>query len=61
MFRLQIETGNAAFHEDGAGEISRILENVAERVKNGDHTGIVRDVNGNTVGSFELEIDSSEE
>ncbi|USN14348.1 hypothetical protein KABACHOK_05350 [Brevundimonas phage vB_BpoS-Kabachok] len=55
MFKLEIETGNAAFDDgDKAYEIARILRALADRVENGDEAGSVRDVNGNKVGSFDV-------
>lgn len=54
MFKLEIETGNAAFDDEGAAyEIARILRALADRIENGDSAGSVRDVNGNKVGHFE--------
>jgi hypothetical protein len=60
MLSLNIETGNAAFDADGGGlnaESARILRHVADRVEAGQMSGNVRDINGNTVGSFELTED----
>ena len=54
MFKLEIATDNAAFHEDGGGathEIARILRETADRVEAGASTNKLRDANGNTVGS----------
>ena len=65
-FRLVVELENAAFHNDsdptwhmldaaGRDELARILHKVADRVANGEagfQTENVRDVNGNTVGSY---------
>jgi len=55
MFKLEIETGNAAF-QDGLGdlEIARILKEVTNRVLQGFTEGTVRDMNGNTVGKFSM-------
>ena len=64
MFKLEIATDNAAFHEDeggfahpfywdngGAAEIARILRETADRVAAGQYTNKLRDANGKTVGS----------
>jgi hypothetical protein len=51
MFTLKIETSNAAF-EDGPDELARLVEYVAQAIRNGQSDGTVRDFNGNTVGSF---------
>lgn len=62
MFKLTIDTGNAAFEEHGAaGEIVRILSGVIRRVANGDDFGILYDVNGNKVGSFSLEVEGDDD
>lgn len=56
MFRLQIETGNAAFDDAPASEIARILRDLAGRIEcdgippKGDCWHL-RDVNGNRVGT----------
>ena len=52
MLRIEIETGNAAFeHPD---QLDRILENVSKRINEGQTEGKLRDINGNTVGFFNL-------
>lgn len=62
MFKLQIDTGNAAF-DDGSLklEVARILRDVADRLEVGAYVNKLRDINGNTVGSVELIIDEEEE
>lgn len=62
MFTISINTGNAAFKENLDEEIARILTELAERsIRHGymipSDTGKLRDVNGNTVGSWTLELD----
>ncbi len=54
MFKLTIDTDNAAFEDDREIEIARILTHVAHRIKSGVRAEAVRDVNGNRVGSFDL-------
>lgn len=57
MFGLTLRTANAAFHPefgDGSDEVARILRDVADRVEAGDRTGVVRDINGNPVGTFRM-------
>ncbi len=61
MFRLEIETGDAAFEENEAAqrEIARILREVAESVEgwsgyaSAEYSGRIKDVNGNTVGTWQ--------
>lgn len=65
LFKVEIETDNAAFED--SGELSRILHELADRVEvqvvdghvayNRDGDWPVRDVNGNRVGSAWLEED----
>ena len=56
MFKLQIDTGNAAFDDDQKPyELARILRIIAERVEHGCEVGNAVDLNGNTVGRFEVE------
>lgn len=55
MFKLEIDTGNAAFEDEGKGyEIARILRDIAAKVENGADSGSVRDLNGNKVGTFDV-------
>jgi hypothetical protein len=63
MFTLTIKTGNAAFEDNEASEITRILREIANDIESrtrfigrGDTTltGTCRDINGNTVGKWEL-------
>lgn len=54
-FRVLIDTGNAAFDGDNLhAEIARILRTVADVVAHGQTSGVVRDYNGNSVGSWSL-------
>lgn len=53
QFRLTIDTDNAAFDDDPAGEISRMLHDIADIVVGPHgHTTSILDVNGNRVGSW---------
>jgi hypothetical protein len=55
LFKLTIETGNAAFEEEPAEEIIRILEqDLIPKLKKGYSSGVVRDLNGNETGTFLL-------
>lgn len=55
-FTLSFDMDNAAFEGDNAGtEAARILRQVAAGVENGATEGKARDLNGNTVGSWEVE------
>lgn len=50
MFTLTIETENAAFANNMAGEVARILREAADRLEAGGEVGVLRDANGNKVG-----------
>ena len=61
MFKMEIRTGNAAFHDPATGEpdfyyegdeLSRILKKVAAEIRGGSISGNVYDYNGNKVGSW---------
>lgn len=59
MFTLTIKTSNAAFSSDEgyagpAEELARILELTATRLRKEQTHGMLLDINGNHVGSFEL-------
>jgi hypothetical protein len=54
-FRIEIETGNAAFEENGMfAEISRILGEVSDSMASGFTPEKLKDLNGNTCGSVEF-------
>ena len=64
MFKLEIDTGNAAFHDSYTGEadelteaaeIMRILATVQEKLNLGYREGACFDYNGNMVGQWSLE------
>jgi hypothetical protein len=59
-FVLHINTGNAAFEEDLPAEVSRLLLVASEKVKEGHEQGNLMDLNGNRVGSFEIQEDAEE-
>ena len=51
-FSLTIDVGNAAMSDTDA--LADALEDVSKRVMRGDTEGRIKDLNGNTVGSFRL-------
>lgn len=58
MFKLKIETDNAAFGEtidETIDELGRILRETAGRMERGIVGGPLRDINGNSVGEYSLE------
>ena len=56
-FKVEFETNNDAFVDNGSDqgryEISRILKLIADKIEFGDISGNIRDINGNTIGTFE--------
>lgn len=50
MFRLHIELGNAEMHT--FDHVAEALLRVVARLQDGHDEGMIRDVNGNTVGTF---------
>lgn len=61
---IDMDLDNAAFEADAAGEIARILRDLAQRVEDAGnyapgvpHTDVLncRDSNGNSVGKLEIE------
>lgn len=62
-FRLELDCDNSAFcvHDENKNlrsepqwEIARILEEAAEKVRDGNREGILLDVNGNLVGKYKI-------
>lgn len=54
---IEIDTSNAAFEEPNFyGEISACVEQVPVKLQ-ACHSGIIKDYNGNTVGTYELKKD----
>lgn len=55
MFKLSFKTGNDAFQDGNKEyEVSRILKELAEKVENGSDGGKIKDINGNTIGEWDL-------
>jgi hypothetical protein len=52
--KIQFETVNAAFEDYREGEISRILCSIARKIESGSTSGNVVDINGNTIGKWEV-------
>lgn len=51
--KIEFKTGNEAFSGDSFDfEVARILRDVASKIETGVTEGIIRDVNGNTIGTF---------
>lgn len=60
-FEINMRSGNAAFSDGNAPhETARILRETADRIDRGDTDGNLRDINGNTIGHFVLEIEDDD-
>jgi len=61
MFKMHIETDNDAFVENRTATLAWMLGEVIGRMSYGEREGNIRDMNGNTVGSFELTEETTSE
>lgn len=55
-FILRIDTDNAAFDDDCNAELARILVRIANELYVGVPPTPIRDINGNTVGSYSWDV-----
>jgi hypothetical protein len=60
-FILEIEGANGASYEDTPGEVARLLRDCAGQVEDGIRQGLLRDLNGNHVGSWQFGEDEEDE
>ena len=56
-FKLEFNMDNAAFTGYPEGEASRILKEIASRIRDGQTDDPVFDLNGNNIGEWEITID----
>jgi hypothetical protein len=63
-FSLEFQMNNAAFADNPAGEVARILRDVADKVERGDGFTVgdaelrpIRDSNGNLIGEYCADLD----
>ena len=54
-FTITIECDNAAFTDDAAHEVARILREAADKLERGQTEFKLMDYNGNTVGRAKVE------
>ena len=52
MFKLEIDTDNAAFEDPS--EVPRMLREAAKKIEAGTMSGKLRDINGNTCGEWKF-------
>lgn len=64
MFKLEMNTGGAAFRDPITGEedkfwemreVSRLMVKISRQMENGKESGSIIDMNGNKVGKWKLE------
>ncbi len=53
MFTVSIEFGNDAMQT--GTDVADALDDIARKLRGGYESGSVRDINGNTVGSWQLD------
>ena len=51
---IEFAVDNAAFDELPASEAARIVREVSDRIEGGEEGGMLRDINGNTVGRWDV-------
>lgn len=56
-FELEFESGNAAILDAPRSAVAKILRDLAELIENGRDCGVIKDVNGNTIGDFHLHLE----
>ena len=62
MFTINFETDKSVFSSYPEVECARILVKIANDLNNGGaYEGSIRDINGNSIGSYELWIDEDED
>ena len=54
MLTITFETENAAFEGDKLREIAKMVRQVAEKIEAGRDSGKIMDVNGNSIGTFDV-------
>lgn len=52
LFRLSVDMNNQAFEDKE--ELIRILESAISKLKDGNETAKLKDINGNTVGTYTI-------
>lgn len=60
-FTVNIEGGHDALVSDPHVEVCRILDTVKQKIRAGYVGGLTRDLNGNKIGAWHLDIELEEE
>ncbi len=58
-FELEFESGNAALLDDPRYAVAKILRDVAQMVENGRDSAAIKDINGNSIGTFHLHLEET--
>jgi len=52
--KIEFSTDNAAFDEEPQEEMGDIIHNISKKVREGIVEGSIKDINGNTIGHWEV-------
>ena len=52
MFTIEFRTSNAAFDDGPEYEITKILDDISSKVRDGHMYGNIVDLNGNSIGKW---------
>lgn len=52
--KIEFNTSGQSFEDYGDVEVERILETIIKKVKSGHSEGKILDINGNSIGKWEL-------
>ncbi len=55
-FKLYFNMDNSAFDECADIEVCRILRLIADRIEAGSNGGSIKDINGNTIGHYDVNL-----
>ena len=60
-FTLDIDTSDDDLMTNPRKKLQKLIREVADKVGNGSDGGKIKDVNGNNIGDFELDIEEEDE
>ncbi len=63
-FNISFDSSNAAFgdnREEALDEVTRIVKEVMTKIQNGREDGVVKDLNGNTIGDWNFYAETAED
>lgn len=53
MLAINFSTSNVSFENQGTSEVVRILREIIKKIENGRVDGVVMDLNGNKIGTWD--------